>query len=403
MKSKDNLKYSWNDKILVALAFTLPLGNVAFVPLMCILFVVSFIQRKEVLSTKKLLIQTAPYLSYFLLATLGLIWSKDTESGLVQLVHLLPLVILPISITVGKFGIQERIRLLLMAFVEGALIYGIICLIRAIVNYFIQGDSTVFFYTNFTFFSHPSYISMYWCMAIAILYQLSYHPNKRLLVPTHLAIITIVFLSILVILSSSKTGIAALFVTHILALIYWIKKTKHFKTGLSIIALIGICSVGVLSTDNQVSTRFSSLFGESDMKSTSQRKLIWGHALDIIKSSPVIGVGTGDANNSLQIEYLKKGEMDIAFKKLNAHNQFLQTTLQLGILGLVSLLFMLIFPLLYHRTGPWQLLTWAFLIILCLNFFSESMLERQSGMVFLAFISSLLILIPNHKQASGEK
>lgn len=134
------------------------------------------------------------------------------------------------------------------------------------------------------------------------------------------------------------------------------------------------------------------------MKSTAQRELIWDHSIQLIKQHPIFGVGLGDGNDELQAQYLEIGEMDMAYKKLNAHNQFFQTTIQLGLLGLLSLISIVVYPLLNPRNKSVFFITFLTVIIVILNFLTESMLERQAGVIFLAFVSSLLIQLSKQEK-----
>ena len=86
----------------------------------------------------------------------------------------------------------------------------------------------------------------------------------------------------------------------------------------------------------------------------------------------------------------KKENITAAYKqKLNAHNQYLQTALSIGFFGLIVLLISLFLPFVdSFKNGNFLLI--IFLLIISFNFLFESMLERQSGVVFYAFFNSFL-------------
>jgi len=82
-----------------------------------------------------------------------------------------------------------------------------------------------------------------------------------------------------------------------------------------------------------------------------------------------------------------------AFKlELNAHNQYLQTMITLGIIGLIVLLLNLILPALYSMEQKHYLYL-VFLILIGFNLLFESMLETQAGVVFYAFFNAYLFAI----------
>ena len=76
--------------------------------------------------------------------------------------------------------------------------------------------------------------------------------------------------------------------------------------------------------------------------------------------------------------------------KLNAHSQFLQTGIALGIPGLSALVAMLLVPLSLRRNR--FILFISLTVIMTLNFLVESMLEVQAGVIFYAYFSSLLLI-----------
>jgi O-antigen ligase len=75
--------------------------------------------------------------------------------------------------------------------------------------------------------------------------------------------------------------------------------------------------------------------------------------------------------------------------RLNAHNQFLQTYIALGILGALLLIFMLVLPgwLAIRRI---HFIYFSFLAVFTFNTLVESMLEVQAGVIYYAFFNALL-------------
>ena len=90
--------------------------------------------------------------------------------------------------------------------------------------------------------------------------------------------------------------------------------------------------------------------------------------------------------------------MIVAFNEhLNAHNQYLQTFITLGIGGVIGLLVMLLYPL-SHAISNRNLLYAGFIFIFILNIFVESMLETQAGNLFFAFFNALLYMYSSQNQ-----
>ena len=103
------------------------------------------------------------------------------------------------------------------------------------------------------------------------------------------------------------------------------------------------------------------------------------------------------------LERYKQEKLTIILnKKLNAHNQYLQTFLGLGIPGLLLLLSFLLVPFsLAWKKKKKNFPYMAFILIVLLNFLVESMLEARAGTNFIALFNCLFAYLINkpRKQA----
>lgn len=116
---------------------------------------------------------------------------------------------------------------------------------------------------------------------------------------------------------------------------------------------------------------------------SEERLILWTVSWTQIKERPM-GVGTGNLDEALTLQLDKFGQEELAKKKMNPHNQFLQTGVEIGIIGLTLLLAIIFYGLWIAWKQRNALLL---LLISCLAFNSlfESMLQRQSGIVFFTF------------------
>ena len=129
-------------------------------------------------------------------------------------------------------------------------------------------------------------------------------------------------------------------------------------------------------------TQITKESGNKIVDSVSQRSFIYGNVGEMIKKSSVFGVGTGDVKKELEEFYKEKG-VDFG-RYLNPHNQFLQTSFAIGVLGLVCFVVMLF----AFSLGFWNKdsLIYLFAIgMLCVYMMTESIIERQQGVHFVAF------------------
>ena len=119
-----------------------------------------------------------------------------------------------------------------------------------------------------------------------------------------------------------------------------------------------------------------------------ERLVAWSCSIDLLKQHP-LGSGTGDIKNDLVACYEAKGATAAAERRLNSHDQFLQSGVALGWLGLIVSLLVALIPLvlgIQRRDGLMILFTLLFL----LNAAVESLLEVQAGVVFFAVFMGLL-------------
>jgi hypothetical protein len=80
-----------------------------------------------------------------------------------------------------------------------------------------------------------------------------------------------------------------------------------------------------------------------------------------------------------------------AKKKYNFHNQYLQTFATVGFFGLIILIYLLS-HLVVISIIKQDYIVLAFLFLIVMSFFTESMLERQAGVVFFTFFYLLLAM-----------
>jgi len=134
-------------------------------------------------------------------------------------------------------------------------------------------------------------------------------------------------------------------------------------------------------------------------KQTNHRVYIWRDGVEVIKENFWTGTGTGEEDYALKekldlvdarfwdgkhVYYLKSG-------MYNYHNQFLQWFAANGILGFIFITGAFLVGIIWSVKTK-SALSLAFLILTFTSFFTESMLERQAGVLFFSFFFGLLIV-----------
>ena len=347
----------------------------------------------------------------FLLYCLGLAWSHNLQSGSREVETKMSLFLMPLVFFTVPLN-SEQFRKTLQLFVIGCGMAMMGWILFASYNFILtkyclaQGVKIWDFGINYFFkdrlsqIIHPSYMAMYICFALWMILKVKapLFRNKLL----NVAFISLFALSTILLIS--KAGILILILIGGYSLYDLIVKQGKIKLAGTIAITFVLSFVCLFSFAPQFRYRFTSVFSafqsannyNSD-NSTGSRMAVWEASRACISQHILLGTGTGSANDALMEHYQKYG-MTIAFNEhLNAHNQYLQTFITLGILGFIGLLIILFYPL-SHAISNGNLLYTGFLFIFILNIFVESMLETQAGNLFFAFFNALLFMNSSQNQ-----
>lgn len=337
----------------------------------------------------------------YLFYVVGMFWSTDMKYGLFDLQVKLPILILPLLFLILPKRIMTKQTFWYCALVFiGAILISIICLyilgiIRTIANYSPLTDEIT--YTHLSPQITPSYMALYALIALILAYKA---PISNLFALKSINEMIIkasiyIFLAIFVVLLKSRSGFISLLIVFvwIIADMFFVRKCrKQALTTLTalIIAMIAIFNIpfiyerysGAIATKTQQSSS-----AQTQINSMSERTFIYSNAYKLILQKPFFGVGTGDTKQVLKSLYSKE-DSNFDFY-LNAHNQFLQTTISLGVLGLIVLLCAFAMPL-KRCIKQKDYFVIAILCIIGIGFMFESMLERNIGVYPFAVIYSLI-------------
>jgi len=111
----------------------------------------------------------------------------------------------------------------------------------------------------------------------------------------------------------------------------------------------------------------------------------------------LLGVGLGDTNQRFIQAYKNNNLEYAAATELNAHNQYIQTLVSTGILGLLLLLTIIGYGFWFVYINR-DMLLFLFFTIISVNFIFESMLERVFGVLFFVFFLLILSSKPQNKK-----
>jgi O-antigen ligase len=335
------------------------------------------------------------YLSY----AVGVIFTKNESLAFFYLENKLPFVVFPFVFSfidssklnftrLNNFLITGVLALALMGFING-----IHCKLYNLNEY-------CFSTTSFSFVHHPTYYLVFNCISFCFL-VIQFFKQKTTLTKVILYLLASFVIHIL---SLSLAGILFFAFAIFIFSIYFFY-TKFSRTlflislfSLFLLSIITASKVRVLKNELNGAAKYVSSYSNSPsdfvknssypMEGNNARLVMWTVAFQLCVEHP-FGVGTGNVDETLQHKLIEFGQPELAKLNYNPHNQFLQTFLEIGFFGLFILIFIIIYSI-YLGIKHKEYLLIIISLSLLFNGLFESMLQRQSGIVFYTLFFCLL-------------
>lgn len=346
---------------------------------------------------------------------LGVFWSQNRNAAFFELEVKFSLLLFPAMVALSVDFLKKHMLGILLAFVLGCVVSSCICLGVASWESLYITDGSLFFnpidpayadwayggshfkYSNLSLFLHPTYFSFYLLFAgMVVVFIL----HNKLLPNTGMQrglMATLPLFLFMIYLLSSK---AVLISTLLFLLVFGIVLLQ--QAGRYLIKIPLLVSILVFTYVALQNPRFSTVvrafsnpelvYDHRNDDSFISRVHIWRAGLDIVGQHFLTGVGPGDAVDELVEKYRQYQFSDPLKIRTNAHNQFLQTCIDVGFFGLLLLIGVLAYPFLKSKKlrNP---LFMAFLFLMGFNFLFEAILNTQAGVVFFSFFYCLLAVM----------
>jgi O-antigen ligase len=390
----------------VEIALILILASLLFLPkfvtittiLFAVLYIIQAIRSKTHFQLNwPLLMMPLFYIAYLF----GLINTADFGYASMDLGSKLTLVLFPLLFS---FPLKLDTKFILKVFVLLSIGSGIACLIDSVLLMIEKPEMNTYYIFKGGFLAfavHTTYLTWYYTLAIFIILKGVIYNEK--LFKGWQSVLIVLFLAPFLFYLGSFAGLLFSFVTVVI-LVLLIMKKRFGKKGLflsfgfMLLFLLGAFFVPFVNHEfKRGVSEFSEAFSDKETyysenknqtESFKARALLWSVAVTEISNNPM-GFGTGDGKNEF-VKATQSHDLEVGKNKLNPHNQFFQTTLAIGVIGLLLLLVMLGVQLKYGYTKK-SLLLMFFVLSLGFNMLFESMLELQSGIVFYTLVICLLI------------
>lgn len=342
------------------------------------------------------------FISVYAIHVFGLLYCDNLREGSFELQKKLSLLLFPLIFYFSPVLTGKELKIVLLSFVISCLITGLFCLSVAIHHFFAWRDESFFFYHSLSAIAgmHSSYFSMYFCFSIGLLLCIylkevtEFTSQNKILYYTSV----LIFIFLLLLLGSRIQLLILIAGLISFFFIYFYKKLGLLKTIFVVAGAVAVL-VGFIFLIPANRERFKEAVNyrnqyamDGRWSDEQVRYLIWSSARELIQTRPLTGAGTGDVQDELQKYYIDHECTSLTYlpdTRYNAHNQFLETAIGLGIPGVLLLLASFLIPLLYGWRNK-QSIYVIFIMLFMISCMTESMLERQNGVVFYAFFNSLL-------------
>jgi len=387
----------------------------------------------------------------YLFYLISIFYSENKSYGVNDLVLKLPLGLLPIFLSTNKKLKVSQYHAILKTFAISTFFAAILTVIIAYYNYLQTGLLRYFFYHDLTIFMHSAYYGLYALFSIAIFIYLIHHTQNKnhRFIYASMSFALVLFLFLL----SSRMQLLIFFLLLNGYIIGLASHRRNILLGIGMLVLANTFIFGLITSLPKTSKRINQTKIHLEninysKTNTDARVKIWYAAFNVIKDNYLLGTGVGDVKDAIMSKYSEFSEknpdqekeisqkiieiqnhekwfnhikqkaktnnilvedqlyIDAIYvlnadqgrytyfirKGYNYHGQFFQTFAAVGILGFLFLLFSLLWPAFKLGWEKQDYLLIVLMLMLFISFITESMLERQAGVILYAFFTNLLIL-----------
>lgn len=321
---------------------------------------------------------------FFMWHLAGMLWANNMLVSYESVMRKLSLVAFPIILVCGNR--RMKIQLWIDWIIDVLCLLSLLLIANSILKSVIHLEDNhwaYFFESEYSSFLHRSYWATY--CAIASAWSL----HQFLCVKgSAWRLFTFLVLAISVLLTVSKAGVLLFFVLSAFAMAVSFSMSFRWKDFIvAIVALLGFLILFVFVPQifgrfTEVSHALTTVKSSNNMsvESNAARVIMWKSSIDVICSNGWMGSGTGQVKEALYEKNIELNNQGVASERLDSHCQYLNTGVELGLVGMVLLIGILVtgFRRVRNSIGlSHTIMTLAFVLTMMF----ESFLESQAGIV----------------------
>lgn len=382
-----------------AASFFAPLGLNTLLLVVVLVFSLLYFDWKNQVNAFKNNLFAISCLIYFSWHGISIAWSSDVSYGFQDLLSKASLIVIPFLLApIFNIPVKEHYKAWWIFIGSAVLVFIYAFAMAAIHPVFVSTTSQnlIDAFTYESISSHvdfqPIYLSLY---LISAFFLTLYHAIETGKFKWYHIGCLAVFFGFLIMLSS-RMEIMVFFAVLATFMMVWGHNKGQLKKMILITSGLFVLTVGLIMSSSTSRQRFTEMldtkqsYTENAYGGRGLRIQKWKFTLECWMKQPMLGTGAGDYSQELQQTYMDNDFKVGYVNHYNSHNQFLQTLLTSGIIGLLSLLF-LFGSAIYQGYRHRNWVAFTFIFVFALSCLTESMLERQRGIVFFVFFTSFLL------------
>ncbi len=388
-----------------SLAFPREFLNIAFsIWIVCWGLEVIFSGKYSIEKPNKSNIQLYLLVAFFAWMIVSLLWTDNMERAGVVLTRRLSFVIFPLFALLGMAK-QDQYRKILFAFVCGTVISVVIAIIYSYIK-FSGGANAVFpgsYFFYFNDYNHRTYFSL--AMIFSLIFLVYLRPNICRKLPHHIyyyiifSILYILF-SAIIFWAGGRMSLIILFLVTIAVAAHYLWE-KGWKKSLIIGSILFLIAGGIVMKNHPRMQKLE--FTKEKLQAFDPRYDLWTTQIRCIeKSNPVIGIGVGDVidvfNKEKHTDFMKYFQGQDMKDIDNCHNQYLDTQLELGFMGVILLLSAVIFTLIGVKGSDKRMLISSCVFVWVLFMMIEPITVKSVSIYMFAFTLVLAYWVKQSKE-----
>ena len=397
---------------LIALTFPLPfkLSNPWIITMLISWLIHLFASRKgfQFISDNRWIKMSFWSLTIFFVWHLfSLLFAEDFDNSLKAIEGKLSLLVFPLVLFTTSLR-KDQIHQLLKLFILSICLAILYLMGHSFMNYLDEGFWLTYHDFTAPFSAHAVFFSYYLFAAVLFSIYFIQMQGTSMKMKGFYTLVIIISIVGLVFCASKNVTVVSISFGFFMFIQRYIKKGVKVKE-LSIAVVVLLIALFSAMQLDAVKSRMGELFSGSGMENyheirgggmieeaetvlfngTSLRITFWYLGIDEVseRNRLLVGLTPGDRREIMNERYAEVGM--VSFSNYNLHNQFIQTFVELGLIGLLIylLVYTSLFSLAFEQSNRLLLI---FLLATVIFQLTESMLERNKVIVFMMFFFGLL-------------